>query len=234
MDAERQVEAQGRTMVDTSSITELIEFARAMTEGDFHKELNIKTFGELGLLGEYIEKIRRNLQHLDDPLRDTSTTIPLATNQLSNITESTERATHNILGLTEKIMSNQEILSSQIERLEMLNGEIDCNGGEMNDIIYAMKMANMANQNDLTEILTSLSFQDLTGQKIQEIISLMREIQEKMLEMRETFGIKMEDGDTSEGSDLDKEELTSQLQDTSQTVDLNQDLVDEILADFNG
>lgn len=232
MGRERGGEAVSGTRVDESSIKEMVDVARAMTEGDFYRELNIKLYGELGRLAEYIDQTRRNLQQIDIPLRDASVKIPQASSQLFDVTESTERATHNILTLIERILDNQEILSAQIESLQMLEAEITHSNNRLDEIGGIMKLVNSENQSNLIEILTSLSFQDITGQKIQKVIGLVGEIEAKILEMIVTFGIKMDERSSSGRTDRDKEKLILQLKDPSKSFNLKQDLVDEILTSF--
>jgi len=45
-------------------------------------------------------------------------------------------------------------------------------------------------ENDLTEILTTQSFQDLTGQTIKKVIKLVGEIEEELVRLITTFGVK--------------------------------------------
>jgi len=228
MDSERKVGTKDG--VEESALRELVEVTKGLTEGDFYRELNVKLYGELGRLAEYIIKTRKNLQHVDPSLKDTYKKMPQAALQLSDITKSTEEATHKILSLTEEILDNQELISNQIEKLEAIDEETSDNGKGLSEVIQVMNEINTENQNNLIEMLTTMSFQDLTGQKIKKIIGLVEEVETRVLEMIVAFGIKIEDVESQGEETEKKEELICQLKDSHMSVDSKQDLVDDILA----
>jgi chemotaxis protein CheZ len=49
-------------------------------------------------------------------------------------------------------------------------------------------------EDDLTEILTTQSFQDLTGQTIKKVITLVNEIEAELVRLITSFGVKIESG----------------------------------------
>jgi chemotaxis protein CheZ len=53
-------------------------------------------------------------------------------------------------------------------------------------------------EDDLTEILTTQSFQDLTGQTIKKVIKLVGEIEEELVRLIASFGVKIEQGAKTE------------------------------------
>ncbi|MFZ6008663.1 MAG: protein phosphatase CheZ, partial [Nitrospirota bacterium] len=53
-------------------------------------------------------------------------------------------------------------------------------------------------EDDLTEILTAQSFQDITGQTIKKVIKLVGDIEEELVKLIATFGVKIEHGAKAE------------------------------------
>jgi chemotaxis protein CheZ len=49
-------------------------------------------------------------------------------------------------------------------------------------------------EDDLTEIITTQSFQDLTGQTIQKVIQLVADIEKELVGMVAAFGLKIDMG----------------------------------------
>jgi len=47
-------------------------------------------------------------------------------------------------------------------------------------------------EDDLTEILTTQSFQDLTGQTIKKVITLVHDIEHELVRLVTSFGVKIE------------------------------------------
>ena len=46
-------------------------------------------------------------------------------------------------------------------------------------------------EDDLTEILTTQSFQDLTGQTLKKVITLVGDLEEELMRLITTFGVKV-------------------------------------------
>lgn len=207
---------------DYSSLKELVESAKAMSEGNFYKEVNTKLKGELGDLARFINITMQNLQFLDPPVRESSQRMPEVSSQLFDVNKAAEEATHKVLSLTEKILEDQEALSLQISKLKNVVETTKPVNGDLHDIIGELKRINEEDKNGLIEILSNLSFQDLTGQKIKKVMVTLEEVQTRLLECIMAFGITIKD----EG------EIISQLKDSSVSKDLKQDLVDEILREL--
>lgn len=205
--------------INELSIKELTEVAKAMSEGDFYRELNTKLEGELGHLAEYLSKTMKKLQFIESPIMQEKNKIPDASNQLSDVTKAMEEATHKIMALTEKILDGQDTIS---EHLQNLKKAIKSKKDEKKAMSFlnSIEEINGNNKNDLVTLLTSLSFQDLTGQKIKKIISLVKDIESKISELLSSFNLEKKEK---------KKEIITELNDPSKSLDLKQDIVDEIL-----
>ena len=204
-------------MSNDEAVKELTQFARAISKGEFYKEVNLELKGELGSLAFYIDKTRRNLQSLNPKIKETSGQVPDVASGLSSITKATEEATHKVLTISEKVLEDRDAVSGYLEKLKDLV--------ENNALVYIKEIEaiNEENKADIIEILTALSFQDLTGQKIKKLEETIVDIEKKILELLISFGIKV---DKEEG-EMGKKAL-DQIE-KLKTEKLSQNLIDDIL-----
>jgi chemotaxis protein CheZ len=204
-------------MDDKDQIKDLVSFAKAVSKGDFQAELNTMVTGTLGELAYYIDRTRRNLQILQPSIQESSVHVPEIAVGLSSIAKQTEDAAHTIMALVEKILSDKEGQDSALMELK------DHTGPEGQRIIEGIQAVNNRNRNDLVEVITSMSFQDLTGQKLRKFEHAMEEIEKKILKLLMSFRL----GAAGEGKE-DVAEKLEQLQNEK----LQQDLIDDILKEF--
>ena len=214
--------------MDSKVLHDLTQMVKAMSEGDFYRELSLKVTGELSRLAHFIDKTRKSLQHLDPSTVTATIKMPEAAASLSSITKATEEATHKILGLTEKIMTDRQTVAGILARVR----EKQADPVALAEDIQELARINEQNQADLIEILTNLSFQDLTGQKIKKTIQIVEDIERRILALIVAFGINVEK--TTEQTLEMKAEIMSKLEGQNTIGELRQDLVDEILAQLNG
>ncbi|MBI4714879.1 MAG: protein phosphatase CheZ, partial [Nitrospirae bacterium] len=88
---------------------EVVEAARAMAGGNFHREVHADLYGQVGELAKYINSTLKKLQNLEPNVRLTSEKIPQASLQLSEITKTTEEATHKVMSYVEQILENRDL-----------------------------------------------------------------------------------------------------------------------------
>lgn len=185
---EPEVELQ--STLDAQSLKELEEMARAMSEGDFHRQISSKVHRESESLTAYIRKTISNLQLLDPSVRlSAERDIPAASRQLSDVVKSTEEATNTIISLTDTLMDHQAMLGESIEKLKLQKSRSQ----EYQDLIDQIEQLHMEDEKTLMEIVTSLSFQDLTGQRINKIVTMVATVQAKLRDLIQAFGIKVEE-----------------------------------------
>lgn len=118
-----------------------------------------------------------------------------ASSQLSAVMDATEEATGQIMDVVEKHLDLQMESSAiicaiqagtatpeQISRLAAINGDIGT---------------------DLTEIMTALSFQDLTGQRIKKVVSALTRIEATVLELYVSSGLVMKGREADPHKNID-------------------------------
>lgn len=139
--------------------------------------------------------------------------IPIATDELDAVVESTAEATGAIMDAAEFIMEKA--------------GEV---GGEQGDAIT----------NEVMKIFEACSFQDITGQRITNVVKTLKEIESKVSKMIAIIssrlpGIKRDgDDDGIGGAEVDTKPEDDLLLNGPQMPDkaITQDDIDKLLSDF--
>ena len=189
---------------------------------------NRKLYAELGELTRYIETTMRQLRRIEAPVTATTSQLPQACEHLSSLSKLTEEGTHRVMELAEAVEDNRQRLSRSLGDLaDLLAG-----GGSVAEAVARIATIDHmlgADEKRLLDIMTALSFQDLVGQRIKKILTILEDVEHKLLEMVVVFGLK-QDGAPAQvngRADLMLKEL-----EVSRSTALKQDLVDEILGEF--
>lgn len=104
--------------------------------------------------------------------------------QLNEIMEATEKATMRIMELVEAQLDWQ-VESAQL--LSSIKSGQPCSA-QLARLTYINKKLG----EDLTEIITALSFQDLTGQRIKKVVKALHEIEASVVDMYLSSGLVMD------------------------------------------
>ena len=180
---------------------------------------------ELTELTTYVEMITSTIRDMESPVTTTSDQLPQATAHLNDLSRMTEEGTHRVLALTEAIDTNRATMCTVLERLQHKLG-----GEDASDISKVMELIKSDEQR-LMDIHVALSFQDLVAQRVAKLVTILNDVQHKLLKLVVVFGIKLKK-DGSAASDGGRgAEMLRQL-DASHTTALQQDLVDDILSEF--
>jgi chemotaxis signal transduction protein/chemotaxis regulatin CheY-phosphate phosphatase CheZ len=170
-------------------------FMTAITEHDYEKaDIAIQGIvkGGQGDLFKEVGKITRKLhdtikgfkESLDPRLKDMANVeIPNAADRLQYVIDRTEEAANKTMGVVEKYILRMDDLASHIRKIE----------GPAETAEYLRGFKNGL-EDDLTEILTTQSFQDLTGQTIKKVIQLVGDIEKELVTLIAHFGVKIEPG----------------------------------------
>jgi chemotaxis protein CheZ len=93
------------------------------------------------------------------------------------------------MGIVEKYILSMDDLSSHVRNIKEPQESVE----------YLKKFKNEL-EDDFTEILTTQSFQDLTGQTLKKVITLVGDIEEELVSLIATFGVKTEQAGKSEAA----------------------------------
>ena len=178
---------------------------------------------ELAELTKYVEVITSTIRDMESPVASTSDQLPQATSHLNDLAKLTEEGTHRVIALTEAIETNRGTLQRGLEELcQKLDGASATDAERLLEMVKT-------DESRLTDIHVALSFQDLVAQRVAKLVTILNEVQHKLLKLVVVFGIKKKkDGAKDDGRGT---EMLRQLE-ASKTTALKQDLVDDIMSEF--
>jgi chemotaxis regulatin CheY-phosphate phosphatase CheZ len=133
----------------------------------------------LASLVAYIDETRRTLGGLQGQL-------PAASDALTAVGKTTERATHNILGLVEGMVTDDEASAVVLGRLASSAASLD--RPELVEAVSTLSAAADRRSTMLTELMTELSFQDLTTQAIDRVSRSMLEVERRIHALLDSGG----------------------------------------------
>lgn len=193
-------------------------------------------YREIGSLARYIHRVHLSFADGTQPPEppppvETAANfrprdLPSANDVLTKVTQETEVATMQVMANTEETVGAVTHLFALLAHLEdavPADGDGRAAARELADRMRAELDRVQTLQNDT---LTALSFQDITGQKIKEVIALMAEVEERVLGLVVAYG--------SAGADRTTE-AAGRIRDLKQAPEggpLRQDRVDDLLAEF--
>ena len=199
---------------------------KALLEGEFYRRLNHEMMSGLQDIYQQIHQAKEpNACILDK--NESEQLFSEASKQLDEIMTTTEEATSHILNIIERQQDlapeNAELLRLASER--RLNREEVARLFELNDLV----------DEDLTDILTTLSFQDLTGQRIKKIVATLKTIEGKAFELVMSTGLAMKAHAKEPGKDMETIQTEAKRKASElkgPTLDANQKNVDDLLAEL--
>jgi chemotaxis protein CheZ len=187
---------------------------------------NRKLYGELGELTRYIENTMRQLRSVETPVEETTAQLPQASEHLTDLAKLTEEGTHRVMELTEELQDNRTLIMQGLA--EITRHFPDSQAGMQTDRVAAITALLLADDKRLMDIMTALSFQDLVAQRIKKIITILDDVEHKLLQMVVVFGAKQNGAQHSNGK---ADQMLKELK-ASRSTALKQDLVDDILGQF--
>lgn len=142
-------------------------------------------FKEVGRVTRKLhDSIRSFKEALDPKLRDMAITeMPSAIDKLQFVIDKTEDAANKTMSIVEKYILGMDELASHIRKLR-----------EPEESVSYIKNFKNNLEDDLTEILTAQSFQDITGQTIKKVIKLVSDMEDELIKLIATFGVKIDEG----------------------------------------
>ncbi len=168
---------------------------RALFESQFYRQIN--------------DDMRNGLQNIFEQISYASMSGPEAsapdankTKKLFSETQSQiEEIIKTTLEATESIMSAAETLLVEQERGAMLLGALRKELGQNTDLEELITL-NAAQEEVLSSIITSLSFQDLTGQRLKKVVSALATIQETVFDLYVSTGLMLKTREDDPDKDI--------------------------------
>lgn len=234
-----QAQSRGHKVEGLEEIMKDIQkFLNALTEGDLDAAeaslLEISKIGDKELFFE-VGKITRNLhnsltefkQLIDPRLKNmTLEDMPEAADKLKWVITKTEDAAHKTISIMEKNLSLQSDIIKRLDILdELLKTSPEIEDQHREAISFLRRSIEEMNA-DFMEVLLTQEYQDLTGQIIKRVISLVTELEAQLIRLVKVFGVKIEfpEKNTSARTEPDEMEAMDTL--------TSQNDVDQLLKEF--
>lgn len=202
--------------------------SRALMQGEFYKTMNAELQDGLKQIYKEISQAKRR-NGPEDPSAPsqsrTSELISEASDQLDEIMKTTEEAAVEVMDIVEGQMEAQTRRNAILERFK--------SGGARGEDVSALIAANQQLNDDLMRIMTALSFQDLTGQRIKKIITAIKQVEKITLDLFLSTGLKIKG--LVDTPDKDIQTLEAEAKEKVSTLKgpqtgTNQQDVDDLLA----
>lgn len=172
---------------------DVLQFMEALGDGDSDRAEraigNIAQKGQGDLFRE-VGKVARKLHDsvrgfnevVDPTIRGLVTDdMPRAIDSLQLVIKRTEEAANKTMSIVEGHILNMDEMAANLRRLS----------GPEDAVAYLREFKNRI-EDDFTEIITTQSFQDITGQAISKVIELVGEVESELVRLVTTFGVKVE------------------------------------------
>lgn len=187
-----------------------------------------KLYEELGELARFIDTTMKTLSEFSAPVSASSQQLPQAQTHLLNLKTQTEQGTHRVMLEVESIQDNHVQVAKMLKELTHALQQANV---APNLIQQVQKITQDLSKDDkrLLDIMTALSFQDLVAQSVNKLVTILDEVEHKLLQLVVVFGPYQKQ--VAKNDQGKANEMLKQLEATKNT-SMNQDLADEILKQF--
>ena len=208
-------------MSDYKDINELLDIARSINEGNYDVEsVEADAGNELFHIAQYFSEAINKLKAVYDTVEDSYEDLPGFEDTLKSIINDSKTASENVLEcvdkinfITDDIKDNLQLIKTQVQA-----GSYSQAGG----IIDRLRDKALGGQDTCFDIIASLEFQDINKQKIDKLVKIVYDLQERLAHLVLMFGIKENKIDVHMLDMIkDKKDLLK-----------DQNLVDQLLQEF--
>lgn len=186
-----------------------------------------KLYEELGGLARFVETAMSTLSAAGPQIAASTTQLPSAASHLNDLSKMTEDGTLEVMGLTETMQENHDRVSKDLAGVVETLRAMDC--VTLVEQLDKVRTVLAEDGKCLTDIMTALSFQDLVAQRVKKLITILDEVQGKLVELVVVFGVQQTAQESSQSGVAG--ELLRQLE-ASKTTAMKQKVADDLLAQF--
>jgi chemotaxis protein CheZ len=158
--------------------------SRALMDNEFYRTLSEDLRSGLGSVYKEINSARKESSEpttLEPEHEDTSRLLLEASDQLDQILRTTEQATVDIMDVVERHLEGAPEVERALDRL------LEKHGQDPDLLVISRQLGGL--QQDLMSIMTTLSFQDITGQRIKRIVVALKRVEAIVLELFLSTGL---------------------------------------------
>jgi len=195
---------------------------------DDGKAPDTKLYEELGELARFIDTTMKTLSEFSAPVNASTEQLPQAQTHLLNLKTQTEQGTHKVMLEVEAIQDSHIQINRMLKEVTQALQQAKVSPAILQDILTVGQKLGQDDKR-LMDIMTALSFQDLVAQSVNKLVTILDEVEHKLLQLVVVFGPYQKQ---AAKKNQDKaSEMLKQLEATKNT-SMNQDLADEILKQF--
>src|SRR5258706_11993315 len=105
----------GKKAGSSYSVDEVVEMARALSEGNLDWQFSQRFEGELGALAGHIESLRQRLKGISLAADSSSYLLPQAVMGVAGISHQAEEGVNSVLELVEGVLADQERVLEMVD-----------------------------------------------------------------------------------------------------------------------
>ena len=192
------------------------------------KAPDTKLYEELGELARFIDTTMKTLSEFSAPVNASTEQLPQAQTHLLNLKTQTEQGTHRVMLEVEAIQDNHAKITTMLKEMTLALQQAKSSPAVLAQV-SALGQALGQDDKRLLDIMTALSFQDLVAQSVNKLVTILDEVEHKLLQLVVVFGPYQKQAAKTDQSKAS--EMLKQLEATKNT-SMDQDLADEILKQF--
>jgi chemotaxis protein CheZ len=189
-------------------------------------------------LGGIVRLLHDSLRELgyDKALTEAATQISDAQDRLEYVASLTEQAANKVLNTLDEGMPEQDVLSKQSKDMEtrwadLFAGKLSLEqfkqlAGDSQKFAVAVSAATEAEKARLLDIMMAQDFQDITGQLIKKVVHITKTVEAELAQLLK------DNAPPSVKEKIAQKEVSLMSGPSAPTVALNQDNVDDLLADL--
>jgi chemotaxis protein CheZ len=202
-------------------VNELLDIARNISNGNYDVVgIDVNPESELFHVAEYFSNAVKRLKTVAGAVEDAYEDLPGFEGILQSVISDSKEASENVLECVDKINFNIDDIKENLTVLRKYAEEGDF--GKINGILDRLRDKGIAGQDISFDIIASLEFQDITKQKIDKLIKIIYDLQERLTHLVLMLGVKDKKIDVET---LEKLKAKDGIME-------NQNLVDELLREF--
>lgn len=208
-------------MYEVKDLSELIEIAKKINSGEYElTAISIDPNHELFEVVQFFNDSIKKITTVRDVVEDSYEDLPVFEKVLREVVRDTKSASEKILNLTDSINFNISEIKDNISLLkESLSNE---DFSKALGLIDRLVDKAIEGQDIAFDMISALEFQDITKQKIDKLLKVVRDLEKRLSDLIIKFGLKHNKIDIDTLNRLGEKD--SILND--------QDLVDQLLKEF--
>ncbi|MBZ4643330.1 MAG: hypothetical protein PWQ25_1354 [Deferribacteres bacterium] len=206
---------------ELKDISELIEIAKKINSGEYDvANIAVNPESELFEIAQYFADAMKKLSTVSNSVEDSFDDLPMFEKVLNEVINDTKKASENILNLTDSINFIIDEIKENIKLLKSYAQE--GNHEHALGVIDRILDKTIEGQDVSFDMIATLEFQDISKQKIDKLIRIIKVLERKVGELVIKLGLK------DNKIDIDTLNRAGNVDDILS----NQDIVDALLKEF--